>query len=73
MTYAYLFWRVLFSKSHLAEIFQKRIKRNPSVGMDGVTVYKFEENLDDEIDIIIRKVNNFTYSFTRYKKLLFNK
>lgn len=41
--------------------------------MDRVTPKKFEENLEKNIEIIIRKVNNNSYHFTRYKQLLFTK
>lgn len=34
---------------------------------------KFEENLDENVEIIIRKVMNGSYHFTRYKQLLFTK
>ena len=41
--------------------------------MDRITPKKFEENLEDNIEIVIRKVNNDSYHFTRYKQLLFVK
>lgn len=34
---------------------------------------KFEEDLDENIEIIIRKVMNESYHFARYKQLLFTK
>ena len=35
--------------------------------MDKITPKKFDQTLDENIDIILRKVKNNSYSFTRYK------
>ena len=66
-------WRRLFSAEHLNEHFQEKVKGKASVGLDRVTVYRFEQNLENEIDIINRKVLNGTYHFTRYRQVLFSK
>ena len=66
-------WKKLFSRVHLNEHFQEKVKRKSSVGLDKITVSKFEKNIDDEIEIINRKVLNGTYHFTRYKQVLFSK
>ncbi len=66
-------WRKLFSEKHLKEHYFEKIKPKPSIGMDRITPKKFEENLEDNIEIVIRKVNNDSYYFTRYKQLLFVK
>ena len=66
-------WRKLFSEKHLKEHYFEKIKPKPSIGMDRITPKKFEENLEDNIEIVIRKVNNDSYHFTRYKQLLFVK
>lgn len=66
-------WKKLFSEKHLKEHYLEKIKTKPSIGMDRITPRKFEENLEDNIQIIIRKVNNNSYHFTRYKQLLFVK
>lgn len=66
-------WKKLFSEKHLKEHYFEKIKPKPSIGMDRITPRKFEENLEDNIEIVIRKVNNDSYHFTRYKQLLFVK
>lgn len=66
-------WKLLFTKNHLKSRYYEKISRQPSVGLDKVTNEKFGEKLDEEIDIILRKVNDSSYSFTRYRMLLFLK
>ena len=66
-------WKKLFSKKHLEEHYIEKIKNKPSIGLDKVGLQKFEKTLKESIDIIIRKTNNSTYKFTRYKQLLFTK
>lgn len=66
-------WKLLFTETHLKSHYFEKVSRQPSVGLDKVTNEKFGEKLDEEIDIILRKVNNGTYSFTRYRMLLFLK
>ena len=41
--------------------------------MDQVSPENFEQNLNENIEIISRKVMNGSYHFTRYKQLLFTK
>ena len=66
-------WKLLFSKPHFKSRYYEKISKRPSVGLDKVTNEKFEVKLDEEIDIILRKVNDGSYSFTRYRMLLFLK
>ena len=66
-------WRKLFDPKHLLEHYEEKIINKPSVGMDKVSPKKFEESLYDNIEIIVRKVMNGSYHFTRYKQLLFTK
>lgn len=66
-------WKVLFTKTHLRSRYYEKISKRPSVGLDKVTTEKFEEKLDEEISIILRKVNAGSYTFTRYRMLLFLK
>lgn len=66
-------WRFLFTKTHLMSRYYEKVSKRPSVGLDKVTNEKFEGKLNEEIDIILRKVNNGSYSFTRYRMLLFLK
>lgn len=66
-------WKKLFSVGHIKEHFEERISSKTSVGLDKITVKKFEEDIEENIKIIYKKVNNGTYGFTRYKQLLFLK
>lgn len=66
-------WKLLFTKNHLRMRYYEKVSKRPSVGLDKVTNEKFEEKLGEEIDIILRKANDGSYSFTRYRMLLFLK
>lgn len=66
-------WKGLFSKKHLSEHFQEKISPNNSVGLDKITVSKFNQNLNEELEIIERKVKGGTYKFTRFRQVLFLK
>lgn len=66
-------WDILFSKEHLKEHFEEKVKIKSSVGLDKISSIKFQQNFEREIDIIERKINNDTYQFTRYRQILFSK
>lgn len=66
-------WRKLFNKKHLIEHYNEKIKSHPSVGLDKITPSVFYENLENNVDLILKKVQNKTYKFTRYKQILFSK
>ena len=48
-------WKCLITEEHLKEHYYEKVKTNPSIGMDKVTPFKFESEIDDNINIIIRK------------------
>lgn len=66
-------WKKLFEEKHLLEHYNEKIKNRPSVGLDKVSPKKFEDTLNENIAVIIRKTMNGSYCFTRYKQLLFTK
>lgn len=68
-----VFMEKVVHKKHLIEHYEEKVKDKPSVGLDKVSPRKFEQNLDENIEIIIRKSMNGSYHFTRYKQLLFTK
>ena len=70
---AYYSWKKLFTKKHFKEVFYKKIFYGKAVGLDKITSKKFEENFDENISVILKKLYNSTYRFTRYKQLLFLK
>lgn len=51
----------MFTKKHLIEHYEEKVKDKPSVGLDKVSPRKFEQNLDENIEIIIRKSMNGSY------------
>lgn len=59
-----------FSPKNLEELYCQKVRYSKSVGLDKVGPSTFEKNLSSEISIIVQKVNNGTYHFTRYKQLL---
>ncbi len=66
-------WDALFSKKHLEDRYNEKIKGKSSVGLDNTTVIKFDSSIDEEISIIMRKVKNGSYTFTRYRQVLISK
>ncbi len=66
-------WKRLFTSKHLKDHYYEKVFARPSVGLDRVTNKKFESELNEQIDIILRKVYNRTYSFTHYRMILFLK
>lgn len=67
---AYIAWKRIFSVEYLKDIYDKKIRYKPSIGLDKVTPEKFSKNAENEINIIVRKTNNRSYRFTRYRQLL---
>ncbi len=66
-------WDKLFNQEHFKEHYYEKVSTKTSVGLDKITVKKFETLLDENIEIICKKTKNNTYKFTRYKQLLFLK
>lgn len=53
-------------KETLIDIFDSIRHRN-TMGVDGITVQKYEDILEQELEIIERKVNNGTYDYNRHR------
>lgn len=66
-------WKKLFNRNHLIEHFNEKIISHLSVGLDKITLITFKKNLDSNIDLILKKSENKTYKFTRYRQILFSK
>lgn len=60
------------SKSDIKNHFYK-LQLSLKTGNDKITPKKFESILDDESEIIINKINNKTYKFSRYTKTIVKK
>ncbi len=62
-----------FDTTNLKNIFQKnkdKLSSSNSIGIDGVSCSNFMKSIDDELQLIDRKVNNGTYNFSNYKQKL---
>lgn len=70
---AYNLWNRCFTRRKLKRLFHSKIKYRSSVGLDWVSTEKFEKELDQNIDLILRKCGDSTYKFTRYRELLLSK
>ena len=70
---AYQLYKTFFSKVNLHKIYEDKVSVSYSVGRDGVRQERFMAVVDNEIDLIIRKVENQSYKFTPYKQKLISK
>ncbi|WP_449389242.1 reverse transcriptase domain-containing protein [Chryseobacterium lineare] len=59
-----------FKLDFLKDLYQTKIKKSKSKGIDKVSVQDFEKKLDENLNIIIRKVLNGTYTFSPYLEIL---
>lgn len=62
-----------FSLETLEERFYNRVRYKSSPGLDKIGVSSFYDNLEENLEIINKKVFNDTYKFTKYKELLISK
>lgn len=56
--------------SSLKDRFYDKLIKGVAIGTDGIHPKKFEKSLDDEIELIQRKVTNMTYRFSRFHEML---
>lgn len=56
--------------NYLKELFNKKIKRSKSKGIDKISAEKFEEDLDKHLNYIIDKFKSGAYNFSPYLELL---
>ena len=59
-------------KQSLKDIFHQ-LKEFQPVGIDGISMDKFKTILEDELDIMSKKIENETYNFGYYKQKLIAK
>ena len=62
-----------FSLENLRGIFDDKISNTRAIGRDGTRSDRFAEQFDGQSAIILRKVRDCTYEFTRYKDRLVSK
>lgn len=70
---AYKYFNSLYSLKHIKEHYKEKIEENASTGLDRISNKKFKSQLDENIDIINKKVFSNSYKFTRYKQILISK
>lgn len=71
--YASIAWKRAFNRKNLLDLYKEKVCLKPSVGMDRISREKFSQELDINIEIILRKCFNKTYKFTCYRMLLISK
>lgn len=71
--YASIAWKRAFNRKNLLDLYKEKVCLKPSVGMDRISCEKFSQELDINIEIILRKCFNKTYKFTCYRMLLISK
>jgi len=59
-----------FELEYLKELYTRKIKKSKSKGIDKVSSETFEKNLNENLNLIIRKVLNKTYKFSPYLEIL---
>jgi retron-type reverse transcriptase len=64
-----------FNKDSLIEMVYEKIvsKKHCAIGLDAADKNHFMRYLNDEIDIILRKISDGSYKFTRYRMMLIPK
>lgn len=62
-----------FTKKKLSEIFLERLFEKSGKGIDGITSEKFKDNLNEHLNVIIRKCRNGSYKFSKYMEFLKSK
>lgn len=62
-----------FTTKNLKKVYEKSIKSKPSIGIDGINIKVFDAKIDNEIELINRKVLAKTYNFSFYKERLISK
>ncbi|CNI62904.1 Retron-type reverse transcriptase [Yersinia frederiksenii] len=62
-----------FSIRNLKSIYQNKIKSSGAIGIDRVRPSSLEKKLNDELELISKKVNARIYKFTAYKEKLISK
>lgn len=70
---AHKVFRSAFSRRNLNKVYEEKISTSFASGLDGTSQQIFKSNLNDEIDLISRKVKNGNYRFTTYKPKLISK
>lgn len=67
------FFRSRLTKGHFLDLYSQFIEGGAAVGRDGVRVEMFGENIESEIEIVLRKIRAGCYKYTVYREKLISK
>ena len=59
-----------FELEYLKDLYTRKIKKSKSKGIDKISIETFDKKLEENLNIIIRKVLNKTYIFSPYLEIL---
>lgn len=62
-----------FSTEYLKKVFTDHIVYSRATGIDNLDQYAFRAQLDEQVDIVLRKISAGSYRFTKYKLKLVSK
>ena len=66
-------FKQVFTKKHLRHIYQNNVRFRGATGVDRVNRHIFDTTIEENIDIIYRKVNNGKYLFSQYREKLISR
>lgn len=66
-------FRYYYKPAQLKELYNSKIIHRATVGMDRIVPTKFEDSLDENVELISRKVLSGQYQFTHYREILISK
>ncbi len=67
---ASIFSKRVFTKEKLKDLYYSSVRFKTAVGIDKINKKKFENNLEENINVIYYKVRNGSYKFSRYREKL---
>jgi retron-type reverse transcriptase len=73
LKYPFKIFNKNFTIKNIKKTFEASIQNKPSLGIDGINIKCYLKKLDNEIELINRKVFNKTYNFSFYKEKLISK
>jgi len=70
---ASVYFRKIFTKKYLDELYFSSVRFKTAIGIDKINRKVFEENIDENIDVIYRKIRKGSYKFTTYREKLISR
>lgn len=66
-------FKVWFTEKGMRHLYFSNVGVKPAVGLDRITGKRFEQDFDDNVNSVLRKVGKGTYRFTGYRQMLLTK